>query len=156
MNAALRNLVLATVVTGLAGVSSEALAQGRAELRLYPGPVAPENPRLGFHGHFEWGYGMAVDSVVWGTPAARIGLEGGDVILAINGHRLRSEWDYHRLLRASGGYVRLAIQDWRTGAVVARTAYLEGGSYYRSRSVAAGSRERGLRMLDESMQQAAY
>jgi S1-C subfamily serine protease len=132
MNSAAKSLISAIVVAGLFGISSIASAQTRAELRLRPEPIVPETPRLGFHGHFEWGYGMVVDHVHWGTPASRIGLEHGDVILSINGRRLRGEWDYFRALRESGGYVRLVIQDVRSGGLVARTTFVGGSEYYRS------------------------
>ena len=135
MNATIKTLVLATVFAGLVSASHVNAAEGRMELRLYPGPGIPEAPRLGIYGHFQWGLGMVVDSVVWGTPAARVGLESGDVIRAINGRVIRSEWDYFQALGSSGGYARLSVQDVRSGVIVTRTAFL-GGDYYSGGSVA--------------------
>jgi len=134
MKAFVKSLVLAGCVAGFAGLSQAQAAEGRAELRLIR-PGMPDAPRLGIYGHFEWGLGMVVDSVAWGTPAARTGLEPGDVIRAINGRPIQSEWDYFQALRYSGGYVRLTVQDVRTGSLVARTAFL-GGEYYNRGSVA--------------------
>ena len=84
-------------------------------------------PRLGFNGHFEWGHGMVVDSVPWGTPAAQIGLESGDVIRAMNGRWISSQDEYFWILRNSGGHVRLVVEDVRTGMLVNRSVFLNGG-----------------------------
>lgn len=137
MNAAFKNATLKTLfAAGLFAVvmamTPSAQAQIRPQLRLYPGPSVPETPRLGIHGHFHYGYGMIVDSVVLGTPASYAGLEPGDVIRAINGRTLQSEADYFRALTYSTPYVDLLVQDVRTGALVSRTAVL-GGSHYYSR-----------------------
>ena len=128
MNAILKSLLSAGCLVAL-GLSQVVATEGRAELRLYPGPGLPDAPRLGIYGHFEWGLGMVVDSVVWGTPAARIGLEPGDVIRAIDGRPIRSEFDYFQALRYGGAYVRVSVQDVRSGAIVSRTAAM-GGEYY--------------------------
>jgi predicted metalloprotease with PDZ domain len=135
VNAFVKSLLLAVCLAGWATLSSAEAAEGRAELRLYPGPGGPEAPRLGIYGHMEWGLGMVVDSVVWGTPAWRIGLEPGDVIRAINGRWIRSEFDYFQGLRYSGGFARIVVQDVRTGALVSRTAFL-GGEYSSGGTVA--------------------
>lgn len=135
MNVVVKSVLLAGCLAGLAGLSKAAAAEGRAELRLYPGPGTSAAPRLGIYGHVEWGLGMVVDSVVWGTPASRVGLEPGDVICAINGRPIRSEFDYFEALRYSGSYARLTVQDVRSGALVPRTAFL-GGEYYGSGRVA--------------------
>jgi Trypsin-like serine proteases, typically periplasmic, contain C-terminal PDZ domain len=151
MNASLKSVLFTFLVVAAGGLTNTANAQVRAELRLFPGsssrvirispvvpitPVVPETPRLGIYGHFEFGYGMVVDSVVWGTPAARSGLESGDVIRAINGRWINSQSDYFRALAYSGGYARLLVQDVRTGALVSRTAYLDGIDYYSDGSIA--------------------
>ena len=162
MNAALKSVVFGSVLTSLLGVVQIAsAAPPHIELRLSPGsrpslyvgpgtsstpyitpspspspyimPVAPSSVRLGFYGHFEWGYGMVVDSVPWGTPAQRMGLESGDVIVAINGLWLRSQSDYYRALAYGGDHARVTVQDVRSGGLVTRTAHLhEDGYAYRS------------------------
>lgn len=127
MNANLKKITFALALGfSLIGAGS-VLAQEPARLYLAPGGGSGQ-PRLGFQGHFEWGVGMVVDYVPWGTPAARVGLEPGDVILSVNGRRLRSQSDYFSALRTSGGRVRLVIEDVRSGGLVARTAWIGGGS----------------------------
>jgi len=135
MNAVIKSLLVAGCVAAMHSFSLADAAEGRAELRLYPGSGIPETSRLGIYGHFEWGLGMVVDSVAWGTPAAQIGLEPGDVIRAINGRWLHSDIDYFQALRYSGGYARIMVQDVRSGALISRTAFL-GGDFYRGRTVA--------------------
>jgi S1-C subfamily serine protease len=151
MNAASKSVVVGSVFAGLIGVTALAattsaqaapphvelrLSSGAApRLRLSPGPgtsphlvPAPAPRTLGFYGHFEWGYGMVVDSVPWGTPARRMGLESGDVIVAINGQWLRSQGDYYRALAYGGDHARITVQDVRTGLLATRVAHLhEGG-----------------------------
>src|SRR5215210_7048390 len=124
MNAALKSVVLATTFAALLGVVGP-IAQAappQIQLRLSTGggspylrPAAPQAPQLGFYGHFEWGTGMIVDSVPWGTPARQMGLEAGDTIVAIDGYWLQSQNDYYRALQYSGGMIRVTVQDIRTG-----------------------------------------
>lgn len=136
MNATLKSLIIAAFF-GIAGLANTANAQIRTDLRLYPGPSIPETPRLGILGHFHRGHGMVVDSVVWGSPAERMGLEPGDIIRSINGRWLHSESDYFRALSYSDGYVQLLVEDVRSGALLPRTAFLGSTGYYSSRPVVA-------------------
>jgi S1-C subfamily serine protease len=148
MSAAIKSSLFAIVLTGLFGAGSAAQAAPPSiHLRLSPGPriapivpIAPSSPRLGFYGHFEWGYGMIVDSVPWGTPARQMGLESGDVIVAINGQWLRSQGDYYRALAYSGEHARVTVQDVRSGRMVTRLAHLhdELNTYSRGASYGAG------------------
>jgi S1-C subfamily serine protease len=134
MNATLKTLLLASAFAALASFTSTAQAQIiRPQIRLYPGPSIPETPRLGIHGHFQYGCGMVVDSVVWGMPASQMGLEAGDEIRAINGRLVQSESDYFRALTYSSGYVDLLVLDVRTGALVNRSGYL-GHNHYQTYS----------------------
>lgn len=147
MNAALKSLVMAALFAGSFGfVNQVQAAPPTAQLRLYPGPsvqpIAPQIPRLGFYGHFEWGHGMVVDSVPWGTPAKRIGLEIGDTIVAINGRWLRSQNDYYRALQQSGGYVQVTVQDVRSGRLINRVATIDSDGYYSRGPVAYSSQPR--------------
>jgi len=138
MNATLKSLVITAALAGLVGLTNSADAQIRTNLRLYPGTtVVPETPRLGILGHFEWGRGMMVDSVVWGSPAERMGLEPGDLIRSVNGAWLNSESDYFRALTYGGDYVQVLVQDVRSGALLPRTAFLGSVSYYSTRPVVA-------------------
>jgi S1-C subfamily serine protease len=83
--------------------------------------------RLGFDGRFV-GYGMLVQRVHWGSMAQSIGLESGDVILAINGQRIFSGQHYLNLLAQSGGYVTLTVRDVRTGSHV--TLFADFNQYF--------------------------
>lgn len=133
MNVTLKTLLLAAAFACTANLATTTQAQIRPQLRLYPGPSVPETPRLGIHGHFHWGLGMVVDSVVYGMPASHVGLEAGDVIRAINGRPIQSEADYFRALTYSGGHVALLVQDMRTGSLVTRTTVLGSSPYYSRR-----------------------
>lgn len=141
MNAAFKSLVFGSLFAGLVSLAAVASAAPPVQIRLSFGgsprvmplvpatPVVPATPRLGFYGHFEWGYGMIVDSVAWGTPARRMGLESGDLIVAVNGLWLRSQSDYYRALGYSGDHAQVTVQDVRTGRLITRTAHLHSGYY---------------------------
>jgi len=139
MNAAVKSLLFGSLFAGLVSVAAVAhAAPPRVQIRLYPGgsprvmPLVPTTPRLGFYGHFEWGYGMVVESVAWGTPAKRMGLEGGDVIVAVNGLWLRSQSDYDRALSYGGEHAQVTVRDVRSGGLITRTAHLHSEIGYRS------------------------
>lgn len=126
MTTTAKNWAVAGVVMLVAAlVGGNAMAAEGIQLRLRP--EVPVQPRLGFEGHYDPGHGMHVDRVLRGSLAARIGLECDDVILAINGQRIRSLSHYYSLLRNSGGRATLYIEDHRTGRVVARSVWLSGG-----------------------------
>jgi hypothetical protein len=99
--------------------------RGGATTYLLPDDCGESTALLGFYGHMEYGAGMMVDRVLRGTPAWRLGLERGDLIVRINGRSFRTERDFARLLRAGGHRVRLHIEDVHTGRVLLRTAHLE-------------------------------
>lgn len=81
--------------------------------------IAPPIPtqRLGFTGTFLPGRGLRVEQVEWGTKAERLGLERGDVLLEINGQRLRSLGHYFQLLEDAAawndGRVSLVVRNVR-------------------------------------------
>ena len=118
-------VLVAIAVLGMAASTAQAQQTG-AGLRLMP-PVVPTEPRLGFYGHMEYGFGMMVDQVLWGTPASRVGLEPGDVIVRINHRRIRTDHDYYQALATSGPYCRLLVRDVRGRGLIAVTAYLGAG-----------------------------
>jgi hypothetical protein len=70
-------------------------------------------PLLGFSGHVVPGWGMMVDSVRRHSPASRIGLEPGDVVVRINGQRVCCYRHYLAALRASNGTAVIIIDDCR-------------------------------------------
>lgn len=95
------------------------------QLRLrYPRPVC-ETPRLGFHGRISCRGGMQVDKVIYGSEAWRIGLEPGDVILSVDGIRIRSDRDYQNAMRYSNGHLILRVLDARGRGVMTVHAHVE-------------------------------
>ena len=108
-------LVAAVVIACVGTAWSEEAPEGEAsQVLVRPFPrIVPHQPRLGFYGHLEPGRGMVVDYVPWGTPAFRVGLERGDVIVQINHRRIRSYRDYFGALRTSGPICRLLVEDVR-------------------------------------------
>ena len=117
---------VALAVVLLSGV--EANAQ---KAKVWPpsngGPSYPV-PRLGFASYFD-GVGEHVTGVRPGSRAWRMGLEPGDIILAVNGYRVRYDGQWNSLMRraARHGHVTLAIRDWRTGNTVYRRQRLGNG-----------------------------
>ena len=92
-----------------------------------PGSSADIGPQLGFCGYIIHGVGEYVLAVDQGTPAARIGLEPGDVILALNGCRLTCEEAWHQAMTravASDTKVTLKIRDGRTGGIAYRDSHV--------------------------------
>jgi hypothetical protein len=113
----MQNLLRAGCTTAmLITLSANVLAQ-EVKLRSPAGGV----PRLGFTSYFN-GQGEAVTRVLSGTAASRVGLEPGDVIVAVNGERLLTygAWDREISNAAIQGHVVLAIRDWRTGQTAFR------------------------------------
>lgn len=142
MNRTLRRIVTALVVTSLALAGTAAFADGVSYVwppagSGYPGAAVwpPVQPRLGFSYYCIPGYGYQVTGVTWGSPAAQMGLEVSDVVLSINGHSLNYNGAHYYALQSAasqGGWVQLAIRDWRTGMIVYRSANLfgySGGGY---------------------------
>lgn len=60
-------------------------------------------------------YGFKITYVFPGTTAYHHGLEPGDTIVAVNGHRLRSSGDLHYHLSRSGHSALLQVIDVRSG-----------------------------------------
>ena len=95
-------------------------AQPVPKTRVAPA-VAPPGyggvPRLGFMGQIISGYGMRVMRTNYGSPADRAGLEGGDIIISINGRRIRNQYDYNDALRQAAlynaGYVSMSVRNIR-------------------------------------------
>lgn len=123
MKRLLSSLLLATVtVLGFSAISTES-ASGQE--RFSPGAFTqfPQQNgiRLGFNGNFI-GYGIQVLGVQPYSTADRMGLEPGDVVIAVNGVRIQSYGHYLALINSTGGFVQLHVQDVRTGSTVVTSA----------------------------------
>ena len=79
-----------------------------------PGPIGGRNLTFGVHG-YESGDGIKVYAVRPGSPAARLGFERGDVLLALNNRPLRTVADYRDALAASGDKLSVTFRDIRSG-----------------------------------------
>lgn len=62
--------------------------------------------------------GMRITAVAAGTPAERLGLQRGDVILRIDDERVRSQNDLLQALSRSGGLVSLVVRKGQSGRLV--------------------------------------
>jgi S1-C subfamily serine protease len=84
-------------------------------------------PQLGFSGYLVPGKGEYVLSVDCGTAAARIGLQPGDVILAVNGHRVARHGAWSEAMVQAGphgGSLTLRIRSGQTGRITDRTCHV--------------------------------
>lgn len=137
-------LLAVTVVSTIATTNAVAgpVIQLRPQVRIQPyspprlQPLVPQHvvtpapvvPRLGFMGHINYGYGMVVDQVSWGTFASRLGLERGDVIVRINNHSIDDDHDYNRAVRNAvqfqSGFIDMLVVDVRSGQTRHRAGYL--------------------------------
>lgn len=70
--------------------------------------------------------GARLNAVATGSPAQRVGLEVGDVIVAIDGLPVRSADDFSRLT-ANKARVSLVLRDVRTGRFLQTEAYPRRG-----------------------------
>ncbi|MCA8984043.1 MAG: PDZ domain-containing protein [Planctomycetaceae bacterium] len=100
-------------------------------LRLLPSNNCPlhDTPKLGFKGYITR-RGMVVTHVLRGTPAWRIGLEPGDVIVSVDGFQLYREGDYERAMRGAGRVVDLEVEDTRGRGVFLVQARLDHSPVY--------------------------
>lgn len=103
---------------------------------LPPNPPQPQAPRLGFEGQMVYGLGMKVLSVIPGSPAAKVGLEYGDIIVSVNHFPVTSIPAYKNALieavQHHQGVVQLNVKNVRGNVqlgipmYVNVTAYLSG------------------------------
>lgn len=61
--------------------------------------------------------GARIDGVAYGSPAQRVGVEVGDVIVAIDNQPIRSVYEFNRLTEGKS-LATLLVRDWRTGGYV--------------------------------------
>ncbi len=81
----------------------------KASGRIVVQDVDLTNYDLGVLGEFSKD-GMTIGVVAPGTPAAYVGLQKGDMILRIDNRTVRSQKDFDRLIKNSGGSVSLIVQ----------------------------------------------
>lgn len=109
-------LVAVLVCGGFASVKAQEFGGGSGRLVVDP-DHCPHTPRLGFTGHMHYGQGMYVERVRRGSLAERLGLEAGDIIVEINGRRIRSDRDYAWALTEAAqhhdGHIDLLIDNVR-------------------------------------------
>jgi membrane-associated protease RseP (regulator of RpoE activity) len=87
---------LARLQAGIVRVPAPELGRGRvagAEFR----EMTPDLAEY-FHGQQE---GLLVLRVIPGTPAGRLGLRGGDIVVEVNGRPVRSDMDFRREIAAA-------------------------------------------------------
>jgi hypothetical protein len=135
MNTSIRSTVLALSTLVLISLTAFAANANDAKPLLAPpdpgAGLLPEYrlPQFGFASFNIGGVGERVTYVRWGGIASRLGLEPGDIILSLNGFRLRyhGAWNdalYQAML--DGGWVQLGIRDVRSGRVVYRHTFVGG------------------------------
>ena len=131
MNAVARKTAMALALALVVLTASSALAAPpRPRLAPMITPPGGGYPKLGFHYQVIPGYGYRILSVSWGTPAARIGLEPGDVVLTINGYPMTYYGAHVEAVQEalySGGWLSFTVRDVRTGHIVHRGTSLFGG-----------------------------
>ncbi|MBX3415916.1 MAG: PDZ domain-containing protein [Pirellulales bacterium] len=71
-----------------------------------------------------FGRGPEVQFVSHGSPASRVGIEQGDIIHEVDGIPVSTPWELSQAIRFSDGYVRLLIEDVRTGDLAYRMVRL--------------------------------
>jgi S1-C subfamily serine protease len=74
---------------------------------------------LGIEGTFE-SRGILLTRARPGGPAAQVGLEPGDVLLAVNACSVRTPEEWVRVMTDNNGRFHLSIRDVRTGNTVYR------------------------------------
>jgi S1-C subfamily serine protease len=119
-----RFLTVALLMFNIGAAATMAQAQQVEEFRR---PVSQQLPKLGFYGHIVYGQGLVIENVSWGTEAAHIGLERGDMIVSVNGQPIRNWNDYNLAMYYSGGSGRLVVRDWRSGALLPVAFVLDNG-----------------------------
>jgi predicted metalloprotease with PDZ domain len=108
-------MLSATIVTalGFATTSAQAIDQPR---RGYIRPDVGIHPR-----------GLEIIRVLPGSPAFVAGLERGDSIVAVDGGRVNTPDELHRLLHRTGRQAELTVRDVRTGRLVRMHVFTHGG-----------------------------
>jgi hypothetical protein len=140
--------LLAVSAVALLATQQSGQAQDRVQTRIQPfvGGV----PRLGFLSYFN-GQGERVVRVTPNSRAWDIGLEPRDVIVAVNGVRIRYEGHWFDLMAnaAARGHAVLSIRDCRTGFIVRRHIALGGGPVITAKTVRNSSEVASEEVISE-------
>lgn len=108
------------------GVAARLEAQSIVEPGMGIAFVEPQNPYtphyggwyLGVYGNYT-SRGLYLTQVYSGTAAARVGLEVGDRIVAVNGRPISMLHPLNVALQSTNsGWVRLSVIDWRTNRLL--------------------------------------
>jgi hypothetical protein len=115
--------------TRVVDASSESVPPGGQEAQQpklgFTGTLVDLDPRIGLPTLEELASrGMRVDQVTAGTPAARMGLERGDILISIDSMRFTSQEGYLHALRCAGQRPSLIIYDTRTKRFIRRSVEL--------------------------------
>ena len=127
-----RTTILALVASASLFLAPSAEASKPKALLVAPEPIFHHLPRFGFSSFNIHGIGERVTFVEWHGLAARLGLERGDTILALNSFPLTYHGAWRDALREAvyeGGWVQLAIWDVRTGRIAYRQTFLGSPDY---------------------------
>ena len=119
-------LSLMIVLTASAFVAPTLAAPPAKALLLTPGE-SYGLPKFGFSSSTIYGYGEQVVHVRYGSRAAQLGLEPGDVILSLNGYSLTYPGSWNDALSNAlydGNFIRLKVRDVRTGHVYFRETFV--------------------------------
>jgi predicted metalloprotease with PDZ domain len=117
------------------GAGHRLAAQTIVEPGLDNGFVEPQDPHapqfggwyLGVYGNYT-PRGLHLTQVYPGTAAANVGLEVGDRIVAVNGHRISMHYPLNVALQSTiSGWVQLLVQDWRTNRLLYMNVRLTRG-----------------------------
>ena len=101
-------------------------------------------PKFGFASTTIYGYGERIVDVRFGSRAAHLGLEPGDVLLSLNGYKLTYPGSWNDALSNAlynNNYIRLKIRDVRTGNIYFRETFVDYNDgpvehYYKSNNYA--------------------
>lgn len=107
------NLVALVAVVSVMGMASQSFAQSSPKVDqkadpkvgLIPNPSQKPLRQIG----------LQVVLVFPESPAARVGIESGDIIVRVNGVRVRSQADLTSALTRAGRVTRLEVLDCNTG-----------------------------------------
>ena len=86
----------------------------------------PANISWGIYTGDAGGQGVAIEGVEPNSPAAKAGLQTGDVLLSINGAAVRSAQDFRAVKNSLPLYTRLNLVIKRNGAMIERQIFLAG------------------------------